>query len=83
MVLGASTVFVIAFFVGPRHGVLSKWLRHRSRSQNVQRENTLKAMFQVLESRSAQPEESVSIKELAARRGETIDEISVQTNELE
>ena len=83
MVLGASTVFVIAFFVGPRHGVLSKWLRHRSRSQNVQRENTLKSMFQVLESRSAQPEESVSIKELAERRGETIDEISVQTKELE
>tara|TARA_B100001173_G_C15916551_1_gene516527 strand:- start:511 stop:957 length:447 start_codon:yes stop_codon:yes gene_type:complete len=40
-------------------------------------------MFQVLESRSAQPEESVSIKELAERRGETIDEISVQTKELE
>ena len=82
MVLGASTVFAIAFFIGPRHGVLTRWLRHRSRSQNVRRENTLKAMFQVLEGRNAQPEESVSIKELAERRGETIEEISIQTKEL-
>ena len=83
MVLGASTVFTIAFFVGPRHGVLTRWLRHRSRSENVRRENTLKAMYQVLENRNAQPEESVSITELAERRGETIDEISIQTKALD
>ena len=83
MVLGASAVFAVAFFAGPRHGVLTRWLRHRSRSKRVQRENTLKAMFQVLENRAAQPEESVSLKELAERRRETIDEVALQTRALE
>ena len=83
MVLGASAVFAVAFFAGPRHGVLTRWLRHRSRSKRVQRENTLKAMYQVLENRAAQPEESVSLKELAERRRETIDEIAPQTRALE
>ena len=83
MVLGASAVFAVAFFAGPRHGVLTRWLRHRSRSKRVQRENTLKAMYQVLENRAAQPEESVSLKELAERRRETIDEVAPQTRALE
>ncbi len=53
-----------------------------SRSKRVQRENTLKALFQVLEYREAEPEESVSLKELAERRRETIDEVSGQAKEL-
>jgi len=83
MVLAASAVFAFAFIAGPRHGVLTRWLRHRSRSKRVQRENTLKAMFQVLENRSAQPEESVSLQELAERRRETIDEIALQAHALQ
>ena len=83
MVLGASVVFAFAFFAGPRHGVFTRWMRHRSRSKRVQRENTLKAMYQVLENRLAQPDESVSLKELAERRRETIDEIALQTRALE
>ena len=83
MVLGASAVFAVAFFGGPRHGVLTRWFRHRSRSQRVRRENTLKAMYQVLENRTAQPEESVSLKELAERRRETLDEVALQTKALE
>ena len=83
MVLGASAVFAVAFFAGPRHGVLTRWLRHRSRSKRVQRENTLKAMYQVLENRTAQPEESVSLKELAERRRETLDEVAQHTKALE
>ena len=63
--------------------MLTRWLRHRSRSKRVQRENTLKAMYQVLENRAAQPEESVSLKELAERRRETIDEVALQTRALE
>ena len=82
MVLGASAVFAMAFFGGPRHGVLTRWWRHMSRSKRVQRENTLKALFQVLEYREAEPEESVSLKELAERRRETIDEVSGQAKEL-
>ena len=83
MVLGASAVFAVAFFGGPRHGVLTRWFRHWSRSHRVRRENTLKAMYQVLENRTAQPEESVSLKELAERRRETLDEVALQTKTLE
>ena len=83
MVLGASGVFAFAFFVGPRHGVFTRWMRYRSRSKRVQRENTLKAMYQVLENRVAQPEESVSLKELAERRRETLDEVALQARALE
>ena len=83
MVLGASAVFAVTFFGGPRHGVLTRWFRHRSRSQRVRRENTLKAMYQVLENRTAQPEESVSLKELAERRRETLDEVALQTKALD
>ncbi|GIT38310.1 MAG: hypothetical protein Ct9H300mP7_2310 [Verrucomicrobiota bacterium] len=39
-------------------------------------------MFQVLERRDAQPEESVSLKELAERRRETLDEVSGQAQAL-
>ena len=82
MVLGASAVFAVAFFGGPRHGVLTRWWRHVSRSKRVQRENTLKAVYQVLENRAAQPEDSVSLKELAERRRETLDEVSGQAQAL-
>lgn len=82
MVLGASALFAVAFFGGPRHGVLTRWWRHVSRSKRVQRENTLKALFQVLERRDAEPEDSVSLKELAERRRETPDEVSGQARAL-
>ena len=82
MVLGASAVFAMALFGGPRHGVMTRWWRHMSRSKRVQRENTLKAVYQVLENRSAQPEDSVSLKELAERRRETLDEVSGQASAL-
>lgn len=82
MVLGASGVFAVAFFCGPRHGVMTRWWRHASRSKRVQRENTLKALFQVLERRDAEPEDSISLKELAERRQETLDEVSSQASAL-
>ena len=82
MVLGASALFAVAFFGGPRHGVLTRWWRHVSRSKRVQRENTLKALFQVLERRDAEPEDSISLKELAERRRETLDEVSSQASAL-
>jgi manganese/zinc/iron transport system permease protein len=81
MVLGASAVFGLAFFFGPRHGVVSRWWRHRSRARRVQRENTLKAIYQVLESREFAGE-GVSLHELARRRRETVAEAARQAAEL-
>jgi len=81
MVLGASTVFVFAFLFGPRHGLVMRWWRQRSRVRRVRRENTLKAIYHVLESRDFRGE-GVSLRELAERRRETIEEVKGQAAEL-
>ncbi|MBE0543566.1 MAG: metal ABC transporter permease [Verrucomicrobia bacterium] len=73
MVLAATAVFSGAFFFGPRHGVATRWWRQRSRAQRVQRENTLKSVYHVLEGRQFQGE-GVSLRELAERRRETVEE---------
>jgi ABC-type Mn2+/Zn2+ transport system permease subunit/Mn-dependent DtxR family transcriptional regulator len=81
MVLGATTVFVAAFLFGPRHGVVMRWWRQRSRAQRVHRENTLKSMYHVLEARDFKGE-GVSVRELSQRRRETIEEALAQVAEL-
>lgn len=81
MVLGATFVFVLAFLFGPRHGVLARWWRQYSRAAKVKRENTLKAVYHVLESREFDGEK-VSLRELAERRAETIDEARAQCRTL-
>lgn len=82
MVLGATTVFVVAFLFGPRHGVIMRWWRQRSRAQRVQRENTLKSIYHVLEARDFKGE-GVSLRELSERRRETIEEAFQQVAELD
>jgi Mn-dependent DtxR family transcriptional regulator len=82
MVLGASAVFGLAFFFGPRHGVLPRWWRQRSRSQRAARENTLKAIYHVLESHDFDSE-AVTIEELCQRRRETLEEVRGQLHALQ
>lgn len=81
MVLGASAVFVAAFLFGPRHGVVVRWWRRRSRSGRVQRENTLKSIYRVLEEREFR-DEGVSLRELAELRRESIEEARAASVEL-
>ncbi|MCI0743882.1 MAG: metal ABC transporter permease, partial [Verrucomicrobia subdivision 3 bacterium] len=81
MVLGATTVFVLAFLFGPRHGLVMRWWRQRSRAHRVQRENTLKALYHVLEARDFKGE-GVSLRELSERRRETIEDARGQSQEL-
>lgn len=66
MVMGASAVFLGAFLFGPRHGVVPRFLRRRSRRARVRDENTLKAIYQVREA-AAFSREGVALEELAAR----------------
>jgi len=73
MVLAATLVFTIAFLFGTRHGVLMRWWRQRSRTRRIQRENTLKAIYHVLEERQFQGE-IVTLHELAERRRETMED---------
>jgi manganese/zinc/iron transport system permease protein len=82
MVLGASTVFALAFFFSPRHGVVPRWWRQRSSSQRTGRENTLKAIYHVLEAHNFETE-AVTIEELCERRRETFEEVRLQLGALE
>jgi manganese/zinc/iron transport system permease protein len=81
MVLGASLVFALAFLFGPRHGVLLRWWRQLSRRQRTERENTLKALYHVLEGRGFRGE-GVSLTELAQRRRQTEGEVRQQVEAL-
>jgi ABC-type Mn2+/Zn2+ transport system permease subunit/Mn-dependent DtxR family transcriptional regulator len=81
MVLGASFVFTLAFFFGPKHGVLMRWWHHRSRWARTERENTLKTIYHVLEDHQFEGE-GVSLRELAERRRETIEEAKHRVHQL-
>ena len=81
MVLAASTVFGVAFFFGPRHGLVPRWWRQRSRALRIARENTLKAIYHVLEDRDF-TKEGVALTELASRKREGVEEVRSQVEEL-
>lgn len=81
MVLGATLVFLMAFHFAPRHGVLTRWWRRRSRALQTQRENTLKAVYHVLEFREFE-NEGVSFSELAGRRSESVEEAASEAADL-
>ena len=49
VVLSASALFVGAFLFAPNHGVVPRWSRQRHQSRKIRRENTLKAIFHLLE----------------------------------
>ncbi|MGB0775932.1 MAG: metal ABC transporter permease, partial [Akkermansiaceae bacterium] len=55
--LAATAVFAVMYFTAPRHGVLSKILRASKRRRRVKRENTLKAIYQILEGEGFQRED--------------------------
>ena len=81
MVLAASAVFVSAFLFGPRHGVLVRWWKHRSRADRIGRENALKSIYRVLEERDFHGD-GVSLRELAQLRRESIEEARAESVEL-
>ncbi len=73
MVLAAAVVFAAALFFAPRHGIFSRLWRRCSRAARIRGENTLKAIYHVLEDDEFRSE-SVGVSELAARRRETIED---------
>lgn len=81
MVLAASFIFVLAFLFGPRHGAVVRWFRRRSRTDRVRRENTLKAIYRVLEEREFR-DEGVTLRELAELRRESLEEAQAQATAL-
>ena len=81
MVLAAAAVFSVGLFFGPRHGIVTRWWRQRSRAARFSRENTLKAIYHVLEDEEFETDQ-VSTRELAERRRETLEEAHRAVNAL-
>ena len=67
IVLVSAVFFLWALFFHPQNGLLFKWLAARNRNQRIALENTLKAVYQELESINFQ-EETTSVSQLAKRR---------------
>ncbi len=81
MVLSAAAVFAAALLFGPRHGVVSRWWRHGLRAARIRRENTLKAVYHVLEGRDFRGDRA-GLREVAERRRETLADARRQVAEL-
>lgn len=81
IVLAASAIFGAAFLFAPRHGVVARWWRQRDHAARTQRENTLKAIYHVLEAGPAEAQ-GVSVAALAARRRETVAEGQARAHAL-
>lgn len=82
MVLAGALVFAIALFGAPRHGILPRMLRHRSRSARIGIENTLKTVYHLLEEEDFLIEET-GIGTLAQRRSQTLEEARACARRLE
>jgi ABC-type Mn2+/Zn2+ transport system permease subunit/Mn-dependent DtxR family transcriptional regulator len=65
MVLVASSLFVGAVLFSPKYGMIPRAVRQRSRALQAARENFLKAVYLIAESRPDKPE--VTTEELAAQ----------------
>jgi manganese/zinc/iron transport system permease protein len=81
IVLSATFLFTAAFLLAPRRGVITRWWQQLGQRQRVFRENTLKAVYQILEAEDFRGE-SVSLRELAERRKCTLEEADAQSRAL-
>jgi manganese/zinc/iron transport system permease protein len=73
MVLAGAAIFAAALLFAPRHGILTRLISRRSRASRIGLENTLKAVYHLLEEENFSREE-VGILELAQRRSNTLEE---------
>ena len=73
MVLTASAIFAGAFLFSPRHGVVPRWWRRKVKGNRIVRENTLKAIYQVLEATGFKSD-GVTTAELAKHRHGTLED---------
>lgn len=81
MVLVAGSCFAAAFLFAPRRGVALRWWRDRSQSRRIARENTLKAVYHIVEDLEFRTE-TVSWLELAGRRRITLEQAESEARAL-
>lgn len=66
IILTAGGLFCVAFFLGPRSGLLWRWIRHAQSGRRIRIENTLKAVYHEVEERGFGDVE-ISCQQLASR----------------
>ncbi len=72
--LFGSTLFGLVYFFAPRHGIMAKFLRRAGQKSRVHRENTLKAIYRIIE-RNGFKGAGVGIEQLASSRKLTIERV--------
>ncbi|NNE91867.1 MAG: iron chelate uptake ABC transporter family permease subunit [Verrucomicrobiales bacterium] len=75
IVLTASVLFAVAFLFAPKYGVVPKWWRRRRQTRQIMRENTLKAIYHLLEADDFS-QNSISRDQLVDRRDRDSAEVS-------
>ena len=81
IVLTASFLFLLILVFRPHHGILVSWVKSRLQSHSIAMENTLKAIYQVIE-RHNFSETSIRMEELMQRRNLGSGECMKEVNRL-
>ena len=76
-----ATTSVDGTKVPPKYGTLTRWWRRKNHSRQIRNENSLKAIYRVLEDREFEGE-GVSLQELAELRRETLETARDQVRAL-
>lgn len=72
--LTAAVIFGVVYLVAPQHGVISKALKVLRRRQRINRENTLKSIYKLLEN-DGFAHDGVGINDLAEVRKRSIEDV--------
>ena len=77
MVVGASSLFLLAYLFAPRHGRVTRWMNYRARRRNVSNENMLKSIYRIIEKGMAGKDgrAGVSMDLLAGERKVSVTEL--------
>ncbi|MEM7387964.1 MAG: iron chelate uptake ABC transporter family permease subunit [Verrucomicrobiota bacterium] len=81
MALCAGLFFVLAFLFSPEHGIIHRRFLHLSQTRRIQRENTLKAIYRILE-RSEFQQEGIALDALAVAGRATVEDTRHQVKRL-
>ncbi len=81
IVLGATFIFLLAIYLGPRHGILPKMLRRRRQRKRIALENTLKAVFHLCEHGHFE-RRVFELKELAQERNTNLKSVEREVENL-
>ena len=79
--LTAAILFAAVYLVAPEHGVISKALKVVRRRQRINRENTLKAIYKMLENEGF-THDGVGLRDLAEARKRSIEEVKLDVLKL-